>query len=240
MSQRYQLKNNITHNQSLEALYDSKHAGYFEYSRPEMLPFVPESARKILDVGCGAAGFSGTLKKLRPVEVWGVELNKSASEVARGRIDKVFHAPFGPELDLPRNYFDVICFNDVLEHFADPGSVLRHAKTLLAPEGCIVASIPNFRFFDNMVKIIVRKSARYVHEGIMDRAHLRIFTKSSIALLFDEAEMAVERVEGINSQYVSNKFAFFNVLTLGWISDMRFLQFAVVAKSKPHNLVQKK
>ena len=219
-------------NQSLENLYENKRAGYFECSRPELLPFIPKNARKVLDVGCGAAQFSGALKKLRAVEVWGVEMNQSASEVARGRIDKVFHAPFGPELDLPRNYFDVICFNDVLEHLPDPGSALRYAKTLLAPEGCIVASIPNFRFFNNMVKIVIRKSARYEPEGIMDRTHLRIFTKSSISLLFDEAEMTVEQIQGINSKYVSNKFGLFNILTLGWISDMKFLQFAVVAKSK--------
>lgn len=220
-------------NQSLETLYDSKHAQYFECSRPEILPFVPESAQIILDVGCGAAGFSGTLKKLRQVEAWGVELNLPASEVARGRIDKVFHAPFGPELDLPPKYFDVIFFNDVLEHMPDPGKVLCFAKTLLAPGGCIIASIPNFRFFDNMVQLIVRKSARYVAEGIMDRTHLRIFTESSIKLLFEELEMTVERMEGINSKWVSNKFAFFNALTLGWISDMKFLQFVVVAKVKP-------
>jgi 2-polyprenyl-3-methyl-5-hydroxy-6-metoxy-1,4-benzoquinol methylase len=220
-------------NQSLEALYDEKIAGYFEWSRSEMVPFVPESAHKILDVGCGAAGFSGNLKRLRQVEVWGVELNQSASEVARSRIDKVFHAPFGPELNLPKSYFDAICFNDVLEHLPDPGSALNYAKTLLSPEGCIVASIPNFRYFDNMLKIIFRKSARYVAEGIMDRTHLRIFTKSSISLLFEEAEMEIERIEGINSEYVSKKFALLNVLTLGWISDMKYLQFAVVAKSKP-------
>lgn len=217
---------------SLEHLYAGKQAGYFEFSRPEMLAFVPESARKVLDVGCGAAGFSGTLKKLRAVEVWGVELNQSAAEVARDRIDKVYHAAFGPELDLPKGYFDAICFNDLLEHLPDPVDMLRHAATLLAPGGCIVASIPNFRFFDNMIEIIIRKSARYVSEGIMDRTHLRIFTRSSIELLFAEAGMTIERIEGINSRYVNRKFYVANLLMLGWISDMKFLQFAVVAKPK--------
>ena len=108
--------------------------------------------------------------------------------------------------------------------------MLRLAAPLLTPTGVIVASIPNFRYFDNIWELVVRKAARYESQGIMDRTHLRIFTQSSIGLLFQEANMTIVKMEGINPKKGSDKFNFFNAITFGWITDMRFQQFAVVAR----------
>jgi 2-polyprenyl-3-methyl-5-hydroxy-6-metoxy-1,4-benzoquinol methylase len=214
----------------LSGLYESKEAEYFENARSEVLSFVPSGAKRILDVGCGAGMFSWTLKQQRGAEVWGIELSEAASRKASTRLDRVLNAPFGPDLELPTAYFDAICFLDVLEHIPEPVDTLRHASTLLAPDGRLVASLPNFRHFDNMWNLVVKKSARYERGGIMDRTHLRIFTQSSIGLLFEEAGLTVERIEGINPKRGSHKFALFNAITLGSIADMRFLQFAVVAR----------
>ena len=217
--------------QTLEYLYKGKPNAYFEWKRPEIRKFVPTGAKRILDVGCGAAGFSGSLRNDLGVEAWGVELNESAADLARPRLDKVIHGRFERELNLPENHFDVVFFNDVLEHVPDPGMMLVYAKTLLVPDGRIVASLPNFRYFPNIWKIVVEKSARYEPEGIMDRTHLRIFTKSSIELLFKEAELEIELIEGINPIQASKKFTILNAITLNWLADTRYLQFAVVAKT---------
>ena len=217
-------------NSELAAQYAGKDSEYFDYPRFDMLPFVPANARRILDVGCGAGPFGANLKQSRQLEVWGVELNEEASRKAAARLDHVINSPFGPDLALPARYFDAICFLDVLEHVPDPGAMLRHAVHYLAPGGRIVASIPNFRHFDNMWNLVIKKEARYEPHGVMDRTHLRIFTKSSIRLLFDEANLTIERLEGIGAKTGSHKFTLCNILTLGLMSDMRFLQFAVVAR----------
>ena len=222
----------------LESLYTSKHTGYFECSRPELVPFVPETARKILDVGCGAAGFSGALKRLRQAEVWGVELNKSASEVARGRLDTVLNAPFCPELDLPTNYFDCITFNDVLEHMLDPVSALQLALSLLSESGVVVASIPNIGHFPIVWKLIIRGDWDYKEEGILDKTHLRFYTRRSIVKLFEQAGFEIQTIQGIND-YVNvepedkslwRKYRLFSWIPAHGIHEMRHLQFAVVAK----------
>lgn len=223
---------------SLESLYTTKHTEYFDCPRPELLPLVPESARRILDVGCGAAGFSGTLKRLRQAEVWGVELNEAASKLARERLDKVFHAPFGPELDLPKNYFDCITFNDVLEHILDPVATLQLAKSLLSDNGVIVASIPNIGHFPIMWKLMVRGDWDYRDQGILDRTHLRFYTRRSISKLFTEAGFEVKTIEGINTfvnMEVEDVNLWWRYRLISWIpvpgiSDMVYLQFAVVAK----------
>ena len=225
---------------SLEPLYTAKYAGYFECSRPELVPFVPESARKILDVGCGAAGFSAALKTLRQAEVWGVELNEAASKIARERLDKVFHAPFGPELDLPQNYFDCITFNDVLEHMLDPLPALQFAATLLSKNGVIVASIPNIGHFPIVWKLIMRGEWDYKDRDILDKTHFRFYTRSSIKNLFDQAALTVGKIEGINDYYNMEpedcrlwwQYRLVSWLPFAGVRDMRHLQFAVVATKK--------
>jgi 2-polyprenyl-3-methyl-5-hydroxy-6-metoxy-1,4-benzoquinol methylase len=223
---------------SIESFYASKNSEYFGWSRPEMVPLVPNSARKILDVGCGAAGFSGPLKQLRQAEVWGVELNQEASEIARRRLDKVFHAPFGPELDLPGNYFDCIIFNDVLEHMLDPLSALRFAASLLAEQGVVVASIPNIAHFPILWKLIIRGEWEYKDQGILDKTHLRFFTRSGIIKLFKQAALQIQTLRGINDFFnmepedgrLWRNYRVFSWIPASVVHDMRHLQFAVVAK----------
>src|SRR5579862_921239 len=112
--------------------YEAKSADYFTGTRLEMLPFVPSHCRRVLDVGCGAGVFGESLKRTRNMEVWGVELLRSAAEKAVARLDRVIEGSFGPETGLPEEAFDCISFNDVLEHMVAPEQALRYAKGLLS------------------------------------------------------------------------------------------------------------
>ncbi len=227
-------------NLPLESLYAGKQSHYFECNRPELLPFVPKSTRKILDVGCGAAGFSAAVKKLFEAEVWGVELNQAASEIARGRLDKVIHAPFGPELDLPENYFDAIFFNDVLEHILDPIPVLQYASKLLSKNGVVIASIPNIGHFPIVWKLTRYGQWEYKDSGILDRTHLRFYTRNSIKELFRESGFEIQTIQGINPFYNMDPgdgkfwriYRLISWLPIASLQDMKYLQFAVVAKKK--------
>ena len=53
-----------------------------------MLPFIPTTATKILEVGCGQANFSSQLVK-EGNEIWGIELNPNAAKVASEKLYKV-------------------------------------------------------------------------------------------------------------------------------------------------------
>lgn len=203
-----------------------------------MLPFVPIECRRVLDVGCSSGGFGQTLKRNRSVEVWGVEPVAAVAAVAATRLDRVIESAFTPALDLPKASFDCVIFNDVLEHIFDPAASLRLARGLLTPQGCIVASIPNVRHFPTIWELVVRGNWTYRDFGILDRTHLRFFTRNSIEPLFAEAGFSVEKLEGINQFWTVHReetprwrvFRIINRLTRGRINDMSFLQFAVVAR----------
>lgn len=200
-----------------------------------MVPHVPAAARAVLDVGCGAGAFAATLRGARTdgnMEIWGVELSEAAAAVAAGVCDRVLIGDAVERLrDLPDARFDCVVMNDVLEHLAEPAALLRQARRVLRPDGALVASLPNVRYFFNVVDLAVHGRWDYVDEGILDRTHLRFYTRGSLRRLFEEEGFAVESMQGINPTG-SLKFALVNLLTLGRWADMRWLQFACVARPR--------
>ena len=218
---------NINQN-NLEHEYKRKDLSYFEEARSEMLKYVPKESKVVLDVGCGRGNFGCLLKKERNIKVWGIELDEGSAIVAEQKLDKVICSAFTSNSCLPRQSFDCIVFNDVLEHFIDPYSVLIYCKDLLKSKGVIVASIPNVRYFDNMWNLLVHKNWEYADYGILDKTHLRFFTKKSIVSTFENLGYRINIIEGITPTR-ARKFNFFNKILLNQIEDMRYLQFAVVA-----------
>jgi 2-polyprenyl-3-methyl-5-hydroxy-6-metoxy-1,4-benzoquinol methylase len=207
---------------------------YHGNPRREMQAFVPVSARRILDIGCGAGVFGGLLKEARgpehAPEIWGVEMDPRAAALAESRLDRVLCGDVFTVLSqLEGQRFDAVVMNDVLEHLADPQELLRALPALLSEGGCLVASIPNVRYFFNVMGLAWHGRWEYTDEGILDRTHLRFFTRSSICLLLEECGFRVENLRGINPTG-SLKFKLANAATLGRFSDMRYLQFAVVAR----------
>jgi 2-polyprenyl-3-methyl-5-hydroxy-6-metoxy-1,4-benzoquinol methylase len=203
-------------------------AGYFGNARAEMLAYVPASARRVLELGCGAGVFGASVKA-RGAEVWGVELNPAAARAAEARLDRVLCADVETALaELPRASFDCVVYNDVLEHLVDPRAALTATKALLAPGGVVVCSIPNVRHFRNLINLIVHKQWRYEEHGVLDRTHLRFFTERSIVEMFDELGYDVRRLECVNG-YTSWKYKALGKLSLGFLSDVFTQQFGCVA-----------
>ncbi len=205
---------------------------YGHSARHEMLRFVPDTAKCILEVGCNTGGFGAALKACRDVMVWGVEPDAVAVAQAAAHLDKVIESAFVDGIELPDAYFDAIVFNDVLEHMTDPWAALRLATQKLTPEGIVVASIPNMRHIDNLQHIIVDADFRYESHGVRDRTHLRFFTRKSARRLFEQSGFQILSDQGINASWWSpsiwRRIAY---RLLGErVADTKFQQFAFVAR----------
>lgn len=205
---------------------------YYGVLRIEMLGYIPGNVRRILDVGCGEGKFGKVIKDRQGAEVWGVELDPASAAEARRKLDNVITGDVSRVIPgLPDGYFDCVVFNDVLEHLADPYHVLNEIKGKMAGRGIIVCSIPNVRFIYMLRDYLVGKDWKYADFGVLDKTHLRFFTKKSIARLFEDLGYEVLRLDGING-VKTWKFEAFNLATLGFFSDTRYSQFACTARPR--------
>lgn len=216
---------------SVQSINHKTNIGYFHNQRAEMLKYIPQNATRILEVGCGEGAFSSLLKR-SDRELWGIEMNEDAAQKATEVCTFVLVGDFNTIYDqLPKNHFDCVIFNDVLEHIYAPWDTINMVKSLLTQNGVLVSSIPNFRYIDNLItEILFRKDFRYKPEGgILDDTHIRFFTSKSMCRMFVEQGYDVLINEGINPCKSWKEKLFIN-LTFGFLKDTRFKQFATVAK----------
>lgn len=212
--------------------YTSKPDGYYNLERTEMLKYIPEHARTILDVGCAKGDFGKNLKAIKPeIRVWGIEPFEAAASEARKKLDYVVTSVFQDDMqELKGIKFDVIVFNDVLEHLVNPDKALNTCRQYLSNNGCIVSSIPNILFFPMVLEIFKTQDWRYRDHGTLDNTHLRFFTKKSIVRLFEDAGYKIQVIEGINSRKCGKIYSVLNTLLLGKLKEWKYLQFAVQVK----------
>jgi GT2 family glycosyltransferase/tetratricopeptide (TPR) repeat protein/SAM-dependent methyltransferase len=155
---------------------------------------IPLSARKVLDIGCGAGRLGEALKARQPAEVVGLECVEEVARVARGRLDQVFAGDVEQlELPFPPGSFDVVVCGDVLEHLRNPAHLLERVRRWLRPEGRLVASIPNTRHH-SVVTGLLEGNWTYEPAGLLDATHLRFFTRREIEKLLYRAGFAVQEV----------------------------------------------
>jgi 2-polyprenyl-3-methyl-5-hydroxy-6-metoxy-1,4-benzoquinol methylase len=214
--------------------YSGKAEYYFESQRKEMLTFIPKNVKKLLEIGCGTGAFSANLKTQRNIIVTGIEPQHRSFLQASTVLDKVLPLDVDAGIEaLSGEYFDCVVFNDVLEHLIDPWSALMKVSALLSPRGCVVASIPNIRHMPTFKEFVINGEWEYQKDGVLDKTHLRFFTKKSISILFETSGYTINTLEGINGLDFPWKYSLLNKITRGRLEDTKYKQYACVAIPKP-------
>ena len=104
---------------------------------------------KLLDLGCGPGRY--TEKLTRFGQVTGIDLSEQAINVARSRYPGItFVAGSLYELPLPREYFDVVVSQEVIDHVEDQVAFLERAAGALKPGGYLVLSCANRFVMDRL------------------------------------------------------------------------------------------
>lgn len=153
-------------------------------------------ALEVLEVGCSAGYFGESLKKLGH-RVVGVEPDTASAEKAADVLDEVYCGFVENFFDANAGRsFDVISFGDVLEHLVDPLAVLRDAKKFLKPDGRLIVSVPNVAHASVRAMLLGGKWT-YSDLGILDRTHLRFFTKVDLIALLADAGFEIEFIKPV-------------------------------------------
>jgi len=204
--------------------------GYYQSIRENMLIYIPPGTKTTLEFGCGCGGFSALVKERFRTESWAVEIDKEAAQEAAKKLDKVINEDAIKSLcQVPENYFDCIIFLDILEHLVDPYSLLLLVKAKLTKTGVIVVSIPNVRYYHNYIDFAIKGNWDYQNAGTLDKTHLRFFTYKSARKTFEQLGYEILVLEGINATR-NKKLRLLNFLLFKALEDLKYLQFAIVAR----------
>jgi 2-polyprenyl-3-methyl-5-hydroxy-6-metoxy-1,4-benzoquinol methylase len=168
-------------------------------------------------------------------EAHGVEPFVDAFLIAKNKIDLVFNNRVEEVISkLEDKYYDIIFFNDVLEHLIDPENVLMQFKTKLSRDGIIITSVPNVRNLGNLYNLLVKKDWEYVESGILDNTHLRFFTFKSFERTVRNAGYDLKYIGGneVNKINFKGVKSIFNLLFIPFFEDTRYLQILSVLSIK--------
>ncbi len=211
------------------------------YSTHQLLLKACRGAREVLDVGCSAGDLARHLAAQGAV-VDGIELDPAAAGVARRHCRRVVVADVevaGEEMadvevaggSVFTSSYDRVVFADILEHLRDPVSVLRRLGGLAGPEGKVVISLPNVANWWIRLQHLAGRWD-YAERGIMDRTHLRFFTRRTALQMVREAGFEPESVTAVVPLPVLRRPPF-NRLAFGLgqrFPNLLAYQFVIVAR----------
>ena len=161
-------------------------SNYYEAARTGLLDLLADmpAPRRVLEIGCGGGANLAELKRRFPaIHTTGVEIHPAAAEAARNarRADAIVVADVldSHAVNFAPATFDLIVLSHVLEHFAEPEQVLARCDGWLSAPGRMLIALPNMRHFSVILQLLFDGEFRYTDDGILDRTHLRFYTRAS-------------------------------------------------------------
>lgn len=224
----------------LKALRLENFRAIVQYAKRHVRP----GGRSLLDVGSAHGWFLETARE--DFDVLGVEPDAVVGSRAAARGLPV-RAGFFPDVLKEGEQFDVIVFNDVIEHIPDIGSALDACRERLNPDGILILNLPNSRgFFYRLSKVIARLGWRTPFERLWQKdlpsPHVHYFSTGNLAklvagrgfALVDSAELPALRAKGLRERLSCAG----NVPTLSlWVQYIAILCAIPVLRVFPSDII---
>lgn len=96
---------------------------------------------RVLDIGCGT-GWTTSVYADHGFEVVGLEPSAARAAYARQHYGIEVVCDYIENADFDQK-FDVVVLRHIIEHFADPGSVLQKVRSFLKKNGVVLVVVPN-------------------------------------------------------------------------------------------------
>ncbi|MDZ7732907.1 MAG: bifunctional glycosyltransferase/class I SAM-dependent methyltransferase [Acidimicrobiia bacterium] len=168
-----------------KAAEDSSHGVVVDWLRER-------SPRRVLDVGCDDGSLAARFRAAGH-EVTGVDAEEHPE--TKVRLDRFVRADLDGGLPAAVGEdYDIVVAADVLEHLRNPEALLRRFHDVLRPNGSVVVSVPNVGHWYPRLRF-ASGHFDYDRRGILDRGHLRFFTRRSFTRLARRCGYRVVRLE---------------------------------------------
>jgi len=157
---------------------------YANLGNPAVLGLVPESAKTILDLGCGA-GDNARILKSRGKSVVGVTYSPDEALSATEFCEHVYVGDLEAGVPIVSGEFDAVICSHVLEHICFPEKCLKDVHRLMSPGGTLVVALPNLMNYRYRFRLIMGRF-EYEANGIMDNTHFRWYTFTSAEQMLND------------------------------------------------------
>lgn len=164
---------------------------------PDLLKMIPDGLGKIVEVGCSRGALARAYLQKNPgCNYVGLEIDADSARHASGICSSVICGDvecMADDIFASFSSTDCWIFGDSLEHLRDPWALLRRIRHHLSSGGMIVACIPNSQHWSFQARLSCGQ-LRYEDQGLLDRTHLRFFTRITMIDLFESTGYRI--VEG--------------------------------------------
>ncbi|UXY12633.1 glycosyltransferase [Kosakonia sp. ML.JS2a] len=177
--------------------YSREQLGNSEDSLFVVSSFINDGS-EVLDIGCYEGALGKYLISEKGCVVDGIEYEDAAAAVARQfyRDVKVADLNSNNIFSTLNTKYDCIIFADVLEHLYDPAMVLKNAMACLKESGKVIISVPNIGY-QGVITELANGEFYYRQTGILDKTHLRFFTRKSLKRLITNAGLHADIIKDI-------------------------------------------
>lgn len=150
---------------------------------------------KVLDVGCG---LGHSLLELESIgcKAYGIDPDPNAAKLAR-KFKLNFKKAFISDNPYPKEKFEYVIANQVLEHTNDPINFLIKCKAKLTEDGKIILSFPNT---DSLTRYIL--NYKWLHWHIP--YHLNFFNKRSVNILAQKSGLKIIKIQTVTPNMWTN------------------------------------
>ena len=161
-----------------------------EYANGDLLRLIPPTAQRIIEIGCSSGAIAREFKKVNPsCHYYGIDVVDQYIDLAKRYCDEVGVMDIEAATDdfyAAQASRDCWLFADVLEHLRDPWKVLQKIRQVLPAQGHVLACIPNVQHWSMTASVAVG-NFRYVNSGLLDKTHLRWFSRKTMLTLFESS-----------------------------------------------------
>ncbi|MDO9093340.1 MAG: class I SAM-dependent methyltransferase [Rubrivivax sp.] len=161
----------------------------------DLLALMPTTARRVVEVGCMHGALARAHRELNPgVHYTGIDIDADYAHVAQQACEVALAGDI-ERFELPA--FDLLfpsdcwVFGDCLEHLRDPWRIVRQIRQRIDADGCLVTCIPNAQHWSVQMRLATGLF-RYEDSGLLDRTHVRWFTRVTMIEMFQQEGWRIE------------------------------------------------
>lgn len=160
----------------------------------DLLQIIPTESKFLIEVGCSSGALAREFKKISPsCNYLGIEIDSDYAALAQRYCDSTMVINIedaDDEFFEENSYRDCWIFGDTLEHFKDPWKILKKIRNVIPSHGSIVSCIPNAQHWSLQMRLNIG-DFRYEDHGLLDRTHLRWFTRTTMLEMFEQTGFTV-------------------------------------------------